>query len=134
MTFALDLIASIIVCTHNRADILEMCLNSLEKQVSGDISYEVIIIDNNSNDCTHETCKPFLQRNPNYRYVFEPNIGLSHARNRGYKEAVGKYVAYIDDDAIAYPDWLQQMIAFIERNPEAAAFGGPYERYCPFRI
>lgn len=129
MIFILNLLISVIVCTHNRANILKMCLSSLEKQEQVDVNYEVIVIDNNSTDHTKHVCKPFLERNSNYRYVFEPETGLSNARNRGSKEARGAYVAYIDDDAIAYPDWLNKMKDFIESKPNSAAFGGPYEGF-----
>jgi len=41
----------------------------------------------------------------NFYVVVENRLGLSYARNRGWNEAVGQYVAYIDDDAKACSDW-----------------------------
>lgn len=48
------------------------------------------------------------------RYVIEPTPGLSYARNCGLAESTGDIVAYIDDDAIAYEDWLGELVAPFE--------------------
>jgi len=61
----------------------------------------------------------------NIRYVFEEKQGLSHARNRGWKEARGTYVGFLDDDAKASPNWLE-VAQEICKNIHPAAFGGPY--------
>jgi cellulose synthase/poly-beta-1,6-N-acetylglucosamine synthase-like glycosyltransferase len=71
----------------------------------------------------------FVSMYRNFRVVREENQGLSHARNRGWREAIGGYVAYIDDDAIALPDWVAQINAFTERRPRVLAFGGPYDSF-----
>lgn len=52
--------------------------------------------------------------------------GLARARNLGWQKAKGDYVAYIDDDAIAEPDWVKNILAFIKKHPDVVAFGGPY--------
>ena len=91
--------------------------------------YEVIIVDNNSIDNTQEIALSFVERYPNFRYIKEPKQGLSHSRNRGYKEAYGEYVAYIDDDARAEKKWVENIIGFALRRPDIVAFGGPYKRF-----
>lgn len=50
--------------------------------------------------------------------------GLSPARNLGVKNAKGKVIAFIDDDAIAMPDWLEQMVLVLDQNPTAIGVGG----------
>ena len=120
---------SVVVCTYNRAGLLEDCLKSLAKQ-SADISgYEIIVVDNNSTDKTKEVANSFIKKYPNFRYVKEPNQGLSHARNRGWKEARGEYAAYIDDDARADGRWVENIIAFASKHPDVVAFGGPYKGF-----
>lgn len=126
----MEIILSVVVCTCNRALLLKKCLESLECQTLDKKTYEVIIIDNNSNDNTQEIIKSFIYNNSNFRSLVEYNQGLSHARNRGYKEAKGKYVAYIDDDAIANEDWCKKIIyAFETVKPAPAAVGGTIYPY-----
>ncbi len=120
---------SVVVCTYNRSDLLPVCLQSLADQDFDKDLYEVVVIDNNSTDNTKEITNTFAQKCGNFRVVSEIKQGLSHARNRGWKESCGEYTAYIDDDAKAYPDWLASMLSFIERRPKIVAFGGPYELF-----
>lgn len=126
---------SIVVCTYNRADLLVDCLESLVNQDVDPESYEVIIVNNNSTDKTLEVVDRFAKKYPNIRTVQELNQGLSHARNRGWREARGKYVAYIDDDAKASPDWCKRILnTFSTVTPTPAAVGGqifPYYETLP---
>ncbi len=122
-------VISVIVCTYNRAGLLQGCLQSLVEQNLDKGMYEVIVIDNNSNDDTQGIAEEFAETHSNIRLVKEDIQGLGHARNRGCLEARGRYVAYIDDDAKAYRNWAREIAAFIDRRPEIAAFGGPYSAY-----
>jgi glycosyltransferase involved in cell wall biosynthesis len=109
---------SVVVCTYNRADLLPGCLDSLAAQTADKGRFEVIVVNNNSSDATQEIAEAFAAREPNARVVGETAQGLSHARNRGWREARGAYVAYIDDDARAEPDWVERALAIIgERAP-----------------
>ena len=64
----------------------------------------------------------------NLKYIYEPTIGLSQARNTGWKNAQGEYVAYLDDDAVAALDWLEKIIeAFESINPQPGCIGGKVE-------
>lgn len=120
---------SVVVCTYNRADLLSECLKSLTCQTLEPNSFEVIVVDNGSTDDTSIVIHKFINDHKNFRDFKEDQLGLSHARNRGWKEAVGEYVAYIDDDAIAPSDWVFQIKSFINRMPSVAAFGGPYDSF-----
>lgn len=121
---------SIIVCTCNRAELLHGCLQSLVDQTAVEQNlFEVIVVDNCSIDDTNEVIHGFLSSQKNFRGFKELHLGLSHARNRGWKEAVGEYVAFIDDDAKACPDWINQIVSFVRRHPEISAFGGPYDAF-----
>jgi len=119
-------LVSVVVCTYNRAELLSGCLRSLEHQTAAKELYEVIIVDNNSTDTTKTIVESFRQKNSNFRVVIESRQGLSCARNRGWQEARGRYVAYIDDDARAKPEWCAMIAAFIRKRPDVAGFGGPY--------
>lgn len=120
---------SVVVCTYNRAPQLEDCLSSLEGQQVADDLFEVLVVDNNSTDQTRECIARFEEARGVFRYLQEHRQGLSHARNAGWENAQGRYVAYIDDDAKASSDWVGEMLSFIDRNPSVEAFGGPYSAY-----
>lgn len=125
----MNMVISVVVCTYNRADLLGNCLNSLAGQNLARERYEVLVVDNNSTDNTAFIAEGFVEKYQNFRLILELHQGVSHARNRGWKEAKGTFVAYIDDDARADADWLTQLLAFSERHPEATVFGGPYYPY-----
>jgi glycosyltransferase involved in cell wall biosynthesis len=116
---------SIVVCTYNRASLLAECLQSLAMQTLAAWRFEVLIVDNNSNDETWVVAEKFCREYHNFRVVFELEQGLSQARNRGWKEARGTYVAYIDDDGLAERDWCERILASFEYIvPTPWAVGG----------
>jgi glucosyl-dolichyl phosphate glucuronosyltransferase len=119
---------SLIICTYNRAVLLEKCLESLVKQQFSPDAFEAIIIDNNSNDTTIDAVSKFKGKIENFKYVFETSQGLSYARNRGCKEAAAEYLIYLDDDAIAPPEYLTNVAGIIkEHAPDI--MGGPVYPY-----
>ncbi len=107
---ALPLI-SVSLCTHNRRVQLAKTLASLEKQTTEDaFSYEVIVIDDGSTDDTQEFLAGFSkQTSMPFRYVRENGAGVGQARNRGVTESRGEWIAFIDDDEMAEPDWLLRL-------------------------
>lgn len=116
---------SVVVCTYNRADLLPDCLRSLAEQTLDPHRFEVIVVDNNSTDNTKQVVADFLHKYSHFRLVEESRQGLSHARNCGWKEARGEYVAYVDDDARAVPDWIERIVHnFAEIVPKPIAVGG----------
>lgn len=119
---------SIVICTYNRAIILERLLASLEPQLMifnrrGNI--ELLVIDNNSKDNTKSIAQEYIIKIKNMRYIHEPIQGLSSARNRGFQEAKGDYVGYIDDDCITINGWVETALEVID-NITPDLFGGGY--------
>ena len=110
-----EFVLSVVVCTYNRSDILRSCLESLGAQSANPERFEVLVVDNNSTDGTFEMAVSFSGCHGNFRVIREPLQGLSNARNRGWREAQGRYVAYIDDDAIASVGWVAAICDFIAR-------------------
>jgi glycosyltransferase involved in cell wall biosynthesis len=122
----MSLIFSVVVCTYNHAELLENCFQSLADQTIDKTSYEVIIVNNNSTDDTQKIAESFCEKEPNFHVVKEINQGVSYARNRGWQEAQGNYVAYIDDDAKAASDWLNVASELINSlSPAPLCLGGP---------
>lgn len=115
---------SAIICTHNRAEYLTKAIRSLVDQHTPKDQYEIIIVDNCSTDSTKEVVEQFSDGN-SVRYFYEPTLGLSHARNTGWRNARGEYVAYLDDDAIACPTWLDKILEVFETvTPRPGCVGG----------
>lgn len=115
---------SAIVCTHNRSGYLKKAVQSLNDQTLPKEQYEVIVVDNASTDDTEAVVESF-RHVPNLRYIYEPILGLSQARNTGWQNAKGKYIAYLDDDAIACPEWLKRILrAFETMKPTPGSVGG----------
>lgn len=116
---------SILICTYNRAPYLALAIDSCLRQTLPPDQFEIVVVDNRSTDATPEVVAALAEGAPNLRYVLEPQQGLNHARNRGAREAVGEFVAYIDDDARADPDWLEGLLgAFRGCDPTPAGVGG----------
>lgn len=125
---------SVLICTYNRSESLQNTLTSLSKLiVPNHQAWELVIVDNNSTDQTAAVTRRFSQESLlNVRYVFEPQQGLSHARNRGIRESQGEILAFTDDDVIVDPQWLGHLLnAFGQHN--AIAVGGKVTPlwYCP---
>lgn len=116
---------SIVICSYNRADFLESVLNTLTHQTIGYKFFEVIVINNNSTDDTQTVAEDYTLKHDTFRVVFEKKQGLSHARNRGYKEAKGDWVAYLDDDAKASNNYVERMLHVI-KHYDFDCFGGVY--------
>jgi glycosyltransferase involved in cell wall biosynthesis len=116
---------SVVICTHNRANLARNAIISVLEQDFPQEQYELLIIDNASTDGTRQMTQEFCSIYSNVRYIFEPNIGLSHARNCGWREAKGQYVGYLDDDGKAAPGWLAAA-GEVAGTIYPEAFGGPY--------
>jgi GT2 family glycosyltransferase len=118
---------SAVVCTHNRSTYLRKALHSLTEQTLDRQRYEVLVVDNGSRDNTRQVVEEFASV-PNLRYIYEPVLGLSRARNTGYQQARGTYIAYLDDDAVAAPQWLEKIVEVFETfQPAPGAVGGKSE-------
>lgn len=119
---------SAIICTFNRAHYLQKSLQSLIDQTLDASNYEIIVIDNRSSDETKKVVTEEFTNTSNLRYLYEPIQGLSQARNTGWQNAKGKYVAYLDDDAIASPHWLEKIVEVFETTvPQPGMVGGKIE-------
>ena len=116
---------SVIICTHNRFDVLPNALESILKQETGGVRYEVIVVDNNSTDQTRQVIESFIaRRQGNMRYVFEGKPGLSHARNAGIANALAPIIAFFDDDERVAPDWVANIKQSFDEHAEIDFVGG----------
>jgi len=119
-------IASIIIPTLNRADLLENCLKSLAKQDISPSAFEVLVVDNGSADRTATFSEQEMREIgiTNIRKVLEPEPGLLSCRHRGAVEAKSDLLVFVDDDIEATSNWLTAIIAAFD-NPHVHLAGGP---------
>ena len=123
---------SAIICTHNREQYLGAAIDSLLAQTLD--SYEIIVVDNASTDGSADIVKARLDdaqepsegswEGSRVRYVYEPKLGLSIARNTGANEARGQILAYLDDDAEASRGWLAELVKVFDTQEKVAIAGG----------
>jgi len=111
-------ILSLCVCCRNAACRIEDTLWSLLSQTADSNIYEILVVDNASDDIKQlkALLKNMGDEARKIRLVEEPNIGLSHAKNRATKESNGDYVYFIDDDAIANARLVEHYIRCIEEH------------------
>jgi glycosyltransferase involved in cell wall biosynthesis len=117
---------SVVICTYNRAAYIRDAMESLYRQTLDRGSFEVIVVNNNSTDETEIVCKSFIESHNDawFKYLNEPNQGASFARNTGAVEASSPLLCFMDDDAVADPDYLERIVAFFETHPDAGGLGG----------
>lgn len=118
---------TVALCTHNHADRLVRTLDELPRIRRPKGEWEFLIVDNASHDATSSILAgrawPADWR---VRLVREEKLGLSNARNRAIREALGEYIIFVDDDETADSDWLCAFERLIDaHSPDA--FGGRIE-------
>lgn len=106
---------SVIVPVYNRRDIILETINSVLNQTYQ--KFEIIIIDDGSNDYTWKIIKKLKE--DNIKYIYQKHSGLpAKARNTGLKVATGEYIAFLDSDDVWLPTKLELQIKYLESNPE----------------
>lgn len=109
---------SIIVPTHNRPDMLKDAIQSILDQTLQD--FEIVIVNDAGQDVS-DVVQSFNSSKLVY-LSHETNKGLAAARNTGISAAKGKYIAYLDDDDIFYPEHLETLVTFLRESGENVAY------------
>jgi len=116
---------SAVVCTHSRRRYLERSVDSLLRQSIAPDLYEVLVVDNGSEDDTADFLKSLSAPEIDVRCLFEERLGLSRARNAALASARGEVIAFLDDDAIARVDWIERILhAFDARGTSIGVLTG----------
>lgn len=110
------MILSLIIPVYNGEEYIERCLNSITSQSLLRDQYEIIIIDDGSTDKTSEIIKLYSKKLTNIKVIRQSNKGQSAARNKGIKEAKGKYIWFIDADDFILPDTINYLINIVNND------------------
>ncbi|MDO3377967.1 glycosyltransferase family 2 protein [Geoalkalibacter halelectricus] len=119
------MLLDIVICTYNRGNYLSKCLESLLNQVQSFENVGLFVVDNNSTDNTKKVVEGFQQKVTKVRYVSCLKQGLGFARNKAIEECNAEWLAFIDDDAYAEKNWLENILRIIHEG-KFDAFGGVY--------
>jgi len=115
---------SVVMCTYNRGELLLPALLSVVAQAAPAPPFELIVVDNNSSDGTRAIVERFVRSDGRVRYVFEPQQGLSFARNAGIREARGSIIAFTDDDVRVDEHWVATIVRSFDEHSGADMVGG----------
>lgn len=107
---------SVIIPCYNAGEYLSDCISSILQQTHP--VQEIIVVDDGSTDTTALIARDFGDP---VRVMGQPNMGVSTARNNGIKNSRGDFVAFIDADDLWEPAKLEQQVAYMMQNREAAA-------------
>lgn len=119
-----------IICTYHRGKLLAEAINSVIEQSFPSRDYEILIVNNDPNDkSVAQIIQEMKESKPahpmlNLRLIDCHLQGLSHARNAGISEARGELLCFLDDDAVAFPDWLENIWQAYQEHPQAGVIGG----------
>ena len=107
-------LVSIIIPVYNTGDILNRCIESLLSQSFGD--WEAVLVDDGSDVHTSQVCDNCSSKDSRIRVFHKKNGGVSSARNRGIKEAKGKWVSFIDADDYVEKDFLEKLVEKLDAD------------------
>ncbi|GIX34501.1 MAG: hypothetical protein KatS3mg126_0280 [Lysobacteraceae bacterium] len=115
-------VSVIVLCWNNRC-FTEACLTSLERHTDYP-DWELILVDNASEDGTPELLHQFAAGRPNVKLVLnESNLGFAAGNNAGIRQATGEIVILLNNDTYVTPGWMQGLVGHLLRNPSLGAVG-----------
>jgi glycosyltransferase involved in cell wall biosynthesis len=115
---------SLIIPAYNEEDYLPACLDAVMANLAGKV-HEIIVVDNNSTDRTRDV----VERYPAVTYLFEPEKGITRARQSGYRASTGDILAFVDADTRPPAGWIEQIWDQFGASDTLACLSGPYSFY-----
>jgi GT2 family glycosyltransferase len=116
---------SVIVPVYNDSEQLSTCLRALSDQTYPPDLYEVIVVDNGS----EEDLRSIVARFPGFRYEYEDRVGSYAARNKGIEASKGEILAFTDSDCLPEAGWIEAGIEALEASPGVGAVGGRIQMF-----
>jgi GT2 family glycosyltransferase len=113
---------SIIIVSYNTKEYLKKCIDSMIESIGERLTYEIIVVDNKSNDGTAEELSKQKERFKNLTTIENSkNVGFSKANNIGVKKAKGRYILFLNPDTVVYKETIYHMVKFMDENKKAGA-------------
>jgi glycosyltransferase involved in cell wall biosynthesis len=119
-----SLTVTLLVCTHNRSrDLRDLLETALAQEADDSYSYEVLIVDNNSDDDTRRVVETLMMSgHPNLRYLFQERP-RADALNAGLEAARGVIVSVVGDDCLLPSDWVKKLVVAFREHPDVSVIG-----------
>jgi len=122
------LLFSVIIPVYNCKSYLMETVDQIRN--AGLWDYEILLIDDGSTDGTKEICDGLVSAHEEVRCIHQPNAGVSHARNRGIREAKGEYILFFDaDDGVDAGALCHAARIVQEQKPDMLVFGMSFDYY-----
>ena len=111
---------SVIIVNYNVRILLEACLKSVEKALTG-IEGEIFVVDNHSSDDSVAYLEP---RFPKVHFIAnKENMGFARANNLAIRQSQAEYVLLLNPDTVVYENTLRESVAFLDSHPEVGGVG-----------
>jgi glycosyltransferase involved in cell wall biosynthesis len=117
---------SFVIPAYNEASYIRHCLDAIICEIGGRDGYEIIVVDNNSND---ETCDIVAHEYPSITLIHEPQRGANRAREAGFAVSKGALVAFLDADTELTPGWIDRAERAFAADKNLACISGPFIYY-----
>ncbi|MGT2829363.1 glycosyltransferase family 2 protein [Streptococcus hillyeri] len=117
---------SVIVPIYNVGKYLRKCLESIQSQTYR--NFEVILVDDGSDDCSIEIAKDFSQIDDRFYYLRKENGGLSSARNSGLEKVSGEFVLFVDGDDFIETNCIEELI-LLQKSSGADVVLFPFTKF-----
>lgn len=117
----------LVICTYNNAALLDRTLTAIaNQQVSSDIHWQTLVVNNNCTDETSSVVERHIRSGkiPGLRMVSEPMQGLTPARLCGVTQSTAEWIAFVDDDCLLNDRWVEAAVQFARTHPDCGGFGG----------
>ena len=117
---------SFVIPAYNEESYIRHCLDAIIREIGGRDGYEVIVVDNNSND---KTCEIVAHEYPGVALIHEPRRGANRAREAGFAASKGALVAFLDADTELTPGWTLRAERAFAKDQNLVCVSGPFIYY-----
>ena len=129
---------SIIILNYFGEKVIDKTINSVLNINYPKNNYEIIIVDNNSQDKSQAILKKIAKKYKNIKLIFsDKNLGFAGGNNLGIKKTKGKYVVLLNNDCVVDKNWLIELVKIAEKNEKIFAIGSKlilYPKYFDYII
>ncbi len=115
---------SIVLINYNSSSYTKKCIESLKASISSDISYDIIVVDNASEEKDYSNLKSFIEQDKVNLISSNLNTGFATGNMLGFENCNSKYVLFLNNDTLVKDNFIQKLFNFMKSHPECGLCGG----------